>query len=73
MSPLFMSCIIFGVVFAGAILGMALHRRLPEDHLGESSKDIVRLAMGLIATMAALVLGLLIVPAKALMTRRAGS
>jgi len=43
---------------------MALQRRLPEDHIGESSKDIVRLSMGVIATMAALVLGLLIASAK---------
>jgi Protein of unknown function (DUF4239) len=64
MTPLLISCIVFGLVFAGAILGMVLQRRLPEDHIGERSKDIVRLAMGVIATMAALVLGLLIASAK---------
>jgi len=64
MSPLTKSCIIFGVVFAGALLGLVLRRTLPEHHVGEGSKDIVRLVMGLIATMAALVLGLLIASAK---------
>jgi hypothetical protein len=63
-SPLIVSCVIFGVVFVGSLLGMALHRWLPEEHIGESSKDIVKLVMGLIATMAALVLGLLIASAK---------
>ena len=37
---------------------------LPEHHLSAESKDVVKLAMGLIATMPALVLGLLIASAK---------
>ena len=37
---------------------------LPEHHLSAESKDVVKLAMGLIATMSALVLGLLIASAK---------
>ena len=64
MSSLIVSSIIFGVVFVGSLLGMALRRCLPEDHIEDSSKDVVRLVMGLIATMAALVLGLLIASAK---------
>jgi len=51
---------VFVCVFAGAVLGMLLRKALPEDHLSADSKDIVRLGTGLIATMAALVLGLLI-------------
>jgi Protein of unknown function (DUF4239) len=64
MTPLFLSWIILSVVFVGAVLGMALRRWLPEENIGESSKDIVRLVMGLIATLAALVLGLLVASAK---------
>ncbi len=64
MSPLTISLIIFGIVFAASVLGMVLRSKLPDRHVGESSKDIVRLVMGLIATMAALVLGLLIASAK---------
>ena len=45
---------------------MLLHSRVPVDHLSTESKDVVKLAMGLIATMAALVLGLLTASAKAL-------
>ena len=55
---------VFIFVFAGALVGMALRRILPEDHLSSDAKDVVKLAMGLIATMAALVLGMLVSTAK---------
>jgi hypothetical protein len=58
------SWIVFGVVFGGAVLGMILRARLPEHHVREDSRDVVKLAMGLIGTMTALVLGLLIASAK---------
>ena len=51
---------VFGCTLLGALTGLALHRRLPADHLDTDSKDVVKLVMGLIATVAALVLGLLI-------------
>src|SRR5262249_30614391 len=51
-------------VFGGALLGMLIHAFLPEGQLSADSKDLVKLGMGLIATMAALVLGLLIASAK---------
>jgi hypothetical protein len=43
---------------------MLLRNALPDHHLAEDSKDVVRLGTGLIATIAALVLGLLIASAK---------
>jgi hypothetical protein len=43
---------------------MFLRPTLPPHHLRAGSKDIIRLGMGLIATMAALVLGLLVASAK---------
>lgn len=43
---------------------MLLRRSLPHHHLSSETKDSVKLAMGLVATMAALVLGLLIAAAK---------
>jgi hypothetical protein len=49
--------------FAAAVLGMALRARLPDHHLNAESKDVVKLVMGLIATLVALVLGLLIASA----------
>ena len=64
MSPLTVGLIVFACVFGGALLGIFLHISLPEHHLGADSKDIVKLGMGLVATMAALVLGLLVASAK---------
>jgi hypothetical protein len=64
MSSLAVSAIVFGCVLAGVILGMALRAMLSEKHLTAESKDMVKLGMGLIGTMTALVLGLLIASAK---------
>jgi hypothetical protein len=43
---------------------MLLRDKLPEHHLSADSKDVVKLTMGLVGTMTALVLGLLIGSAK---------
>jgi hypothetical protein len=64
MSSLAVSAIVFGCVFAGVILGMILRALLSEKHLSAESKDIIKVGMGLIGTMTALVLGLLIASAK---------
>ena len=45
-------------------MGMWLHKVLPERHLDAASKDTVKLGAGLLATLAALVLGLLVSSAK---------
>ncbi|HEV7733476.1 MAG TPA: hypothetical protein VGR62_15015 [Candidatus Binatia bacterium] len=64
MNSLAIASIVFTCVFGGALLGLVLRRVLPDDHLGSDSKDVVKLAMGLVATMAALALGLLTGSAK---------
>lgn len=64
MSSITVSLIVFACVFGGALLGIFLHAILPQNHLGADSKDIVKLGMGLVGTMAALVLGLLVASAK---------
>src|SRR5262245_48903459 len=64
MRSMTISEIVFASVFGGALLGMLIHAFLPEGQLSADSKDLVKLGMGLIATMAALVLGLLIASAK---------
>src|SRR5262245_8561085 len=56
--------ITFACVFSGALLGMYLRSALPKTHLSDESKDAVKLGMGLVATMSALVLGLLVATAK---------
>jgi hypothetical protein len=60
MSSLAIAFLVFACTFAGALVGLALHARLPQHHIEGDSKDVVKLVMGLIATVAALVLGLLI-------------
>ena len=52
------------LVAAGTLLGMYLRVILPEHHLSEDSKDIIRISTAMIATLAALVVGLLIASAK---------
>jgi hypothetical protein len=64
MSALTLSSIVFVLTLSGIFLGTLLRRSLPEHHLDEHAKDVVRLGVGLIATIAALVLGLLIAAAK---------
>ena len=64
MTPTEIAMIVLACVFGGALLGMFLRAVMPEHHLSEGSKDVIRLGMGLIATMAALVLGLAIATAK---------
>ena len=64
MSPLAISGIVFACISGGTLLGMVLRANLPEHHVTAESKDLIKLAMGLIGTMTALVLGLLIASAK---------
>jgi hypothetical protein len=64
MSPLAFSCVIFLLVLGGIFIGTAFRRALPEHHLSKETQDVVRLGAGLTATIAALVLGLLIGGAK---------
>jgi hypothetical protein len=59
-----MGLTVFGCVFGGSLLGMFLRNVVPHHHLDEESKDVVKLGMGLVGTMAALVLGLLLASAK---------
>ncbi len=53
-----------GCIFGGALLGLLLHGLLPEQHLRDASKDTVKVGAGMIATLSALVLGLLVGSAK---------
>jgi hypothetical protein len=63
MNTILISMTVFACVFLGALLGTFLHARLPEPHREGNSKDVIKLVLGLIATIAALVLSLLIASA----------
>jgi hypothetical protein len=56
--------IVLGCLIGAVLLGRWVRRLLPEEHLSADSRDVVKLAMGLVATMSALVLGLLVSSAK---------
>lgn len=64
MSSLSIAAIAFACVFGGALVGVLLRATLPKQHLVPESRDVVKLAMGVIATMTAVVLGLLVASAK---------
>jgi len=55
---------VFACVFGASAAAMLIRNALPKHHLSADTKDLVKLAMGLVATMAALVLGLLVASAK---------
>ena len=64
MSSLTIGLISAGCIFGGALLGLLLQGLLPEHHLRDTSKDTVKVVAGTIATLSALVLGLLVGSAK---------
>ncbi len=64
MSSIGIALITLVCILGGALLGLFLGTRLPEHHLSDDSKNTVKLGAGLVATMAALVLGLLVGSAK---------
>lgn len=63
MSSIGITLVKFAFVFGVALLGMALRAVLPQNDVTADSRDVVKLGMGLVEMMAALVLGLLIVSA----------
>jgi hypothetical protein len=56
--------VVFACTFGGALIGMYLRRILPDSHLSTDSKDVVKMGTGLLATLSALVLGLMVASAK---------
>jgi len=64
MSPVVIGTLVFVCTLGGALAGMWLRRILPEPHLSDESVNTVKVCVGLIATMTALVLGLVTAAAK---------
>jgi hypothetical protein len=60
MDSFVISVFVFVVVYGGALAGMVVHSRLPAHHREQDTKTVVQLVMGLVATMTALLLSLLI-------------
>ena len=64
MDPLLKSCIVLAFLIATGLCGFRLRTLLPAHHLSDQSKDTIKLAVGLVGTMVALILGLLVASAK---------
>lgn len=64
MNSILVALTTLGCTFGASLLGLALRRILPADHLTADSKDAVKVGAGMISVMTALVLGLLVSSAK---------
>ena len=59
MIPLIIALGAFICVFAGALVGLWLGRKVPEHYRDSPSQEAIQLATGMLSVLAALVLGLL--------------
>ena len=59
MSAITAASLAFALILGSTLLGMAVRSKVPEHHLTGDSKDVIRLATALVATMSAVVLALL--------------
>ncbi|MET0682572.1 MAG: hypothetical protein ABWZ29_04435 [Casimicrobiaceae bacterium] len=64
MSAVAISILVFAVVVVATAFGVFLNRVIPQHHLSKESKEIIQLGIGVIVTLTALVLGLLVASAK---------
>lgn len=64
MSVVSMSIIVFCLIFGSSIVGIFVQKLLPDSHLSDQSKDILKASRGVVIGVAALTLGLLISAAK---------
>lgn len=64
LSPLNVSLIVLGSMFLGVLLGWLLRPLLPEHHFLEGTTESVKLSVGLIVTLSALVISLMVSSAK---------
>ena len=61
----------FVAILSGALSGVWMARRLPEDHLSSESRTAVSVSMAVVGTLSALVMGLLLSNASASFSARA--
>jgi len=60
LNPMTVGIFIFATVLAGAVVGWAMRQRLPAHNLTDETRSVVSVSMAMVATISALVLGLLI-------------
>jgi hypothetical protein len=64
MNHLASGIVVFAGAFGGGLAGIKLKTVLPEHYLSKESSDTIKMAIGLVATMTALILGLVTASAK---------
>lgn len=64
MSELSISAVIVLTILGAAWIGGVVRTKLPQHHLNEDTKDMVKVGIGFLATLSAIVLGLLLASAK---------
>src|SRR5258707_6371783 len=60
----------FAAIFGGALIGLFVRRRLPGHHLSSETQSVVTVAVAVIGTLSALVLGLMISAANSSFSKR---
>jgi hypothetical protein len=71
-NPVVVGLIVFAIILAGAFVGWKLRKLLPAQHLTDETKSLVSVSTAIVATLSALVLGLLISNANASFIRLGG-
>src|SRR5246127_3555459 len=71
-NTVFIGLIAFAAILAGAFAGVEVRERLPKHHLTDETKSLVSVSTAVVATVSALVLGLLISNANTTFTRLGG-
>jgi hypothetical protein len=69
MNNIVIGLISFAVIFGGALIGLFVRHRLPGHHLSSDSQSAVTVAVAVIGTLSALVLGLMISAANSSFSR----
>ena len=59
MKDILIGVAVFAVIFGGALVGMFLGKILPDQHMAAETRDAIRIVMAMLATLSAVVLGLL--------------
>jgi ABC-type amino acid transport system permease subunit len=60
----------FAAIFGGALIGLFVRRRLPGHHLNTETQSVITVAVAVIGTLSALVLGLMISAANSSFSKR---
>ena len=58
MTPLIAAFVAAMLMMAGALVGALLRKHLPSKHFGQETMEAIKLGLGFIATLSALVMGL---------------